>query len=94
MDEYRLEEPDPYNRIPERLRTAEHTKRYADACREVGAEVGVVVLDLWSIFMATAGWKGGEPLPGSKKAERNSVLGELLGDGICLAPQTNEVPCD
>ena len=82
VDEYRLEEPDPYNGVPERLRTAEHTKQYADACREVGAEVGVEVLDLWSIFIAEAGYKEGEPLPGSKKAERNSVLGELLRDGI------------
>lgn len=87
MDEYRLEEPDPDNGVPERQRTAEHTKRYAEACREVGAEIGVVVIDLWSIFMLEAGWKEGEPLPGSKKAERNKVLGELLRDGIHSAQQ-------
>lgn len=90
MDEYRLEEPDPYNGVPERLRTAEHTKQYADACREVGAEMSVVVLDLWSIFMAEAGWKEGEPLPGSKKTERNSVLGELLTDGTYFAQKTSK----
>lgn len=84
VDEYRLEEPAPSNGVPERQRTAEHTKQYADACHEVGAELGVVVLDLWSTFMAEAGWKEGDPLPGSKKTERNSVLGELLRDGIHL----------
>lgn len=82
MDEYRLEERDAEKGNPERQRTAEHTKQYADACREVGAEVGAVVLDLWSVFMTEAGWKEGEPLPGSKKADRSSVLGELLSDGM------------
>ncbi|MCJ1469052.1 hypothetical protein MMC07_007684 [Pseudocyphellaria aurata] len=87
VDEYCLEEPLSDQWIPERQRTAEHTKQYADACREVGAEIGVVVLDLWSIFMAHAGWKESEPLPGSKKAERNSVLGELLRDGLHFTPK-------
>jgi len=45
-----------------RQRTAEHTKLYADACREIGKELGVPVLDLWSVFMAEAGWRKGEPL--------------------------------
>ena len=63
------------------IRTAEHTKKYADACRQVGEELGVVVLDLWSVFMEKAGWRPGQPLPGSKAAERNKVLGELLHDG-------------
>lgn len=87
VDEYRLEEPAPSNGVPERQRTAEHTKQYADACHEVGAELGVVVLDLWSTFMAEAGWKEGDPLPGSKKTERNSVLGELLRDGLHFKPK-------
>lgn len=65
-----------------RQRTAEHTKLYADACREIGKELGVPVLDLWSVLMAEAGWREGEPLPGSIKTERNKVLGELLHDGM------------
>ena len=69
---------------PDPIRSAEHTKKYADACREVGAEVGVVVLDVWSIFMAKAGWKEGEPLVGSKKVARNEVLEKLLSDGEFL----------
>lgn len=71
------------------IRTAEHTKKYADACRQVGKELGVAVLDLWLVFMTKAGWKPGQPLAGSKAAERNKVLGELLHDGkwfrICHA---------
>ena len=63
------------------LRSAEHTKTYADACRSVGAELGVPVLDLWSIFMAKVGWKEGEPLIGSKKVARNDILEKLLNDG-------------
>lgn len=65
-------------------RSAEHTKEYADACREVGAEVGVAVLDVWSIFMTEAGWKEGNALIGSKKVARNVVLEKLLNDGELL----------
>lgn len=78
MDEYQFFE---------RQRTAEHTKLYADACREIGKELGVPVLDLWSIFMAEAGWREGEPLSGSIKSERNKVLGELLHDGMRILIQ-------
>ena len=63
------------------IRSAEHTKKYADACRDVGAELGLVVLDLWSVFMAEVGWKEGEPLIGSKKVARNEGLDKLLNDG-------------
>lgn len=73
MDEYQFFD---------RQRTAEHTKMYADACREIGKELGVPVLDLWSVFMAEAGWRKGEPLAGSIINERNKVLGELLHDGM------------
>lgn len=73
VDEYQFDD---------QLRTAEHTKMYADACREIGKELGVPVLDLWSIFMAEAGWRKGEPLAGSIKDKRNKVLGELLHDGM------------
>lgn len=94
VDEYRLEEPDSDNGIPERQRTADHTRQYAEACREVGAETGVVVVDLWSTFMVEAGWKEGEPLPGSKKTERNAVLGELLLDGIQIENKQVKNPYD
>lgn len=82
VNEYLLEKPTAEDPVRERMRTAEHTKKYADACREVGKELGVVVLDLWSIFMTEAGWKDGEPLVGSKTVEPNEILEELLHDGI------------
>ena len=84
VNEYQLEVAELFRGYKDRLRTAEHTKEYADACRQVGAEVGVVVLDVWSIFMAKAGWKEGEPLIGSKKLARNEVLEKLLVDGELL----------
>ena len=62
-------------------RTAEHTKKYADACRQVASDLGVVVLDLWYAVMSRAGWKEGEDLPGSQKASKSEFLGELLHDG-------------
>jgi len=83
VDEYLLEESDRGKGIQEIRRTAEHTKLYADACRETGEEHNVVVLDLWSIVMGEAGWKKGMPLVGSKKVQRSEVLGELLHDGKC-----------
>ena len=85
VNEYQLEAADLVEGRTDPIRSAEHTKQYADACREVGVEVGVVVLDVWSIFMAKAGWKEGEPLVGSKKVTRNEVLGKLLSDGEFLS---------
>ena len=81
VNEYQLDEANLVSEIKDPVRSAEHTKKYADACRQVGAEVGVVVLDVWSVFMAKAGWKEGEPLVGSKKVARNEVLEKLLNDG-------------
>ena len=63
-------------------RTAETTKAYADAARAIGEELGVTVLDLWSVFMERAGWKEGQPLPGSKELPGNQVLQDLLCDGM------------
>ena len=85
VNEYQLEEADLVRGYKDPRRSAEHTKKYADACRQVGAEVGVAVLDVWSIFMAKVGWKEGETLIGSKKVARNEVLEKLLVDGELLA---------
>jgi isoamyl acetate esterase len=75
VDEWQLDGPD---------RTAKHTAKYAAAARELGAELQVPLLDLWTIFMHKAGWKEGwtGALPGSKDAPRNTVLGDLLSDGL------------
>ena len=68
-------------------RTAEHTKLYANACREVGAELQIAVLDLWSIFAELAGWRGGLPLVGSKTVASNDLLVALLRDGLHFTPK-------
>lgn len=88
VDEYRLEECHREKGVQEIRRTAEHTKLYADACRETGQEHGVVVLDLWSIFMKKAGWTERMPLYGSKKVQRSKVFGELLHDGTLRTYRT------
>ncbi|KAL6717055.1 hypothetical protein ACLMJK_004969 [Lecanora helva] len=82
VNEYRLEETDLLEGLTDPRRTAEHTKQYADATREVGAELGLHVLDIWSIFMSMTGWKEGQDLVGSKKVERSKVLDSLLADGM------------
>ena len=81
VDEYQLEESQLLKGTSEILRTAEHTKLYADACREIGNEIGVVVLDLWSAFMSKAGWSPGQPLLGSKDVIRNLIFQSLFTDG-------------
>lgn len=81
VNEFALEESDLLKGLTDPRRTAEHTKKYADATRKVGGELGIVVLDIWSIFMAMTGWKEGDPLIGSKKVARSEVLEKLLADG-------------
>lgn len=81
IDEYSLEISDTAKGVAGKRRTAEHTKLYADACRQVGEDLGLVTLDLWSIFMEAAGYVPGRPLPGSKKTTPNAVLTRLLSDG-------------
>jgi len=54
---------------------------------ELKAEgIDVALLDLWSVFMKTAGWKWGDgiPLPGSKEVPENAMLKLLLHDGRLL----------
>lgn len=63
-------------------RTAEHTARYAEAVRKVARQLEVPVLDVWYAFMKAAGWKEGDPLPGSSSIPQNPVLVRLLHDGI------------
>lgn len=65
-------------------RTAVVTAQYADACRQLGQELGLPILDLWTIFMSKAGWTPGQsgPLIGSKAAPQNPVLDSLLSDGL------------
>ncbi|MCJ1338426.1 hypothetical protein MMC09_003714 [Bachmanniomyces sp. S44760] len=62
------------------------TKLYADAVHEVGKANNIAVLDLWSAFMTEAGWKAGDPLPGSLSVPKNAGLRRLLVDGLHFNP--------
>lgn len=64
-------------------RTAENTKRYADAIRDIGNDLRVPVVDLWSAIMLEAGWEPGsnDPLPGCADAPCSDTLARYLIDG-------------
>lgn len=81
VNEYALEESDAAKGIFGIRRTAEHTMAYANACTEVGRELGVFVSDLWTWCMTGACYEPGDPLPGSKKTARNTFLDQVLLDG-------------
>jgi isoamyl acetate esterase len=83
VNEYQLTIRDALKGCTMPQRTAANTKKYADACRQVGEELGLPVVDLWRAFMSKAGWEEGEPLIGSGDRERNRILESLLQDGIC-----------
>jgi isoamyl acetate esterase len=73
VDEWQLETPN---------RNAAHTAIYAAACLDVAAELDVLCIDLWTIFMRKAGWKPGSELVGSRHARKSKVFEELLYDGL------------
>ncbi|KAL8783938.1 MAG: hypothetical protein Q9213_004268 [Squamulea squamosa] len=91
IEEYTLEAAEAAKGIPGVRRTAENTMQYAEACKGVGQDLGLVVLDLWSIFMNAAGYEPGKPLPGSKKTEKSPVLNRLLSDGLHFTPEAYKV---
>ncbi|KAI7217203.1 hypothetical protein KC333_g4374 [Hortaea werneckii] len=102
VDERLCEADDAGKGIFHPRRTAQTTALYAQAVRDVGAEVGggdgggdIAVLDLWSCFMRVAGWVPGEPLVGSKDVEQmdpgKAGLGRLLKDGVHLTGEGNRV---
>lgn len=68
--------------LPDGSRTAERTKRYADAARAVGGrEEAVVVVDVWRVFMRRAGWvEDGDSDGAGKEEEGRREGGFLPGD--------------
>ena len=68
-------------------RTADHTRMYADAAKEVARNESVVLLDLYGIFMENAGGiQRDRALPGSLQAEPNPFIRMLLHDGGFFKP--------
>jgi lysophospholipase L1-like esterase len=76
-------------------RTAENTKRYADAIKAVGKSLNIPVVDIWTEIMLKAGWTpGSNQLPGCTELPPNPVLHEYLFDGkyLCASPNTKPTP--
>lgn len=85
LDEHQQDAVELLKGFMQPRRNAATTKKYADACREVGKHLDIPVVDVWSVFMKAAGWKEGQKLEGSKELPPNSKLNELLIDGAPLA---------
>ncbi|CAI7674809.1 unnamed protein product [Penicillium pancosmium] len=84
VNEYQLEKFDNDKDTPHPSRTASLAKTYATAAREVGASLNVPVADVWSAFMATTGWKEGQPLAGSRDLPNSEEFSGLFTDGLHL----------
>lgn len=82
VDEYQQAIADQAKGFDPVRRIAENTKMYAQACREVGSQLKVPVVDIWRSFLQHAGWiEGQEHLPGSRKIPANETLQSLFSDG-------------
>lgn len=96
VDEYQLKDDHRPDGKVDKGRCAENAHAYAEACRQVGAELiaegaNLAVCDLWSAMMDHAEWKGEYKLPGSLKAEQNSRFSQMLHDGtFCLFSLLNQ----
>lgn len=78
--------PDVYTR------PASVTAKYANAVRELGRELNITVVDIWSALILQAGGKYEEdrqPI-GSHELPRNEVLQSFFTDGLHLSPRGYE----
>jgi lysophospholipase L1-like esterase len=91
VDETCMQESSQIDGIAEIQRVAKNTALYANAAREVGEELGVVTLDLWTVMMEKAGWRDGDALAGAKELGRNEVFTELMHDGLHFNPMGYKV---
>ena len=82
VDEYQQVIADEARGLTPVRRIAENTEKYAEVCREVGAQFGVPVVDIWKSFLRYAGWiEGQEYLPGSRKIPARKSFQSLFTDG-------------
>lgn len=81
VNEYQLQGFDEGKGNAHPSRTAGNTKIYADAAREVASSTGAVVADIWTAFVSAAGWKEGQPLPGSRDLPEIDSFRALFTDG-------------
>lgn len=55
---------------------------YANAGAQLAGELGVPFIDLWRSFLASVGWKEGDPIPGKLGDETDLSVRHLLNDGL------------
>ncbi|KAL4878207.1 SGNH hydrolase-type esterase domain-containing protein [Aspergillus karnatakaensis] len=81
VNQYQLEAFDASEGASHPSRTAARTREYAEAVIELGKELRVPVIDLWSAFMRSVGWEDGQPLVGSRDVPNNEAFDGLFTDG-------------
>ncbi|KAL1991234.1 hypothetical protein VTN49DRAFT_5738 [Thermomyces lanuginosus] len=94
VNEHQLQAFDAEKGFQSPSRTAENTKVYADACREVATAAGHPVVDVWTAMMTAAGWKPGQPLVGSKDQPPNGHLASFFTDGLHLTGEGYKIVFD
>ncbi|KAH8434099.1 SGNH/GDSL hydrolase family protein [Aspergillus melleus] len=94
VNEYQLQGFDEGKGNAHPSRTASFTKTYADAAREVATSTGAVVADVWTAFVSVAGWKEGQPLPGSRDLPEIEAFKALFTDGLHLTAEGYRVVYD
>ncbi|KAL2846913.1 SGNH hydrolase-type esterase domain-containing protein [Aspergillus pseudoustus] len=86
VNEYQLEAFDASEGVSHPSRTAARTRKYAEVALEVGSELDVPVVDLWSAFMHSVGWRrqqqGDHPLIGSRDLPNLAEFAALFTDGL------------
>ncbi|KAF2162824.1 hypothetical protein M409DRAFT_68820 [Zasmidium cellare ATCC 36951] len=93
IDERRCGENDFVHDIP--VRKAKDTAKYAQAVRELGKELGLQVLDLWTAMIHRAGGKESDSEPvGSIDVPLHEVLRSFVRDGLHLSPEGYRVLFD
>jgi lysophospholipase L1-like esterase len=55
---------------------------YSNAAGKVAKECSSPFIDLWHGFLASKGWKEGDPIPGKLGENTNQTLDDLLTDGV------------
>jgi lysophospholipase L1-like esterase len=86
VNEYQHLEEDRQKGFDTLRRTAENTKLYVDACKDVGKSLQIPVVDIWTAFLKKAGWVEGETLVGSLERPESEIFTGLLSDGKFLRP--------
>jgi lysophospholipase L1-like esterase len=62
-------------------RIAQNTRLYAQACKEVGCQLNVPVVDIWTAFTHHAGLMGEQDyMPGTREFPINETLQSLFSD--------------